>query len=176
VTGADRRVFLVGMMGSGKTTIGRRLARETGWTYLDNDALVRDATGRTGAALLAETDEAELHAAERAAFDVALTTPGAAIIGVAGWLVTVPEVAKRMRATGSVVWLRARPETLLARAGGHHGRRPEAASIAWVERTLGEREAAFAAVADLVVDVDEVRPPEVVRRIRAHMREARATG
>ena len=41
------RIFLIGLMGSGKTTIGRRLAARTGWPYVDNDALVQDVTGRT---------------------------------------------------------------------------------------------------------------------------------
>jgi shikimate kinase len=40
------RILLVGMMGSDKTAVGRELARRTGWPLLDNDALVRQLTGR----------------------------------------------------------------------------------------------------------------------------------
>jgi shikimate kinase len=159
------RVFLVGMMGSGKTTVGRRLASTTGWPYLDNDALVHEATGRTGEELMVEQGEAALHDAELAAFERALGEPAPVITGVAGWLVTREDVRARMAAAGTVVWLRARPETLRLRAGGHKGRRAEAALLEWISATLVEREAAFEAVADLVIDVDERRPRDAVARI-----------
>jgi shikimate kinase len=158
-------VFLVGMMGSGKTTVGRRLASATGWPYLDNDVLVHEATGRTGAQLMAEQGEAVLHDAELAAFERALAAPAPVITGVAGWLVTREDVRARMAAAGTVVWLRARPETLHARAGGHKGRRAEATSLAWITSTLAEREAAFEAAANHVIDVDKGRPRDAVAQI-----------
>jgi shikimate kinase len=46
MTDRDGRIFLIGLMGSGKSTIGRRLSRETGWPYLDNDQHIRDVTGQ----------------------------------------------------------------------------------------------------------------------------------
>ena len=42
-----RRIFLTGLMGSGKTTVGRLLARRTGWTFCDTDAWVVKETGKT---------------------------------------------------------------------------------------------------------------------------------
>jgi len=43
------RVLLVGMMGAGKSTVGRELAKLTGWRYLDNDELLERAVGETAA-------------------------------------------------------------------------------------------------------------------------------
>jgi shikimate kinase len=54
-----------------------------------------------------------------------------------------------------VVWLRARPETLLARVGAGAIRRADATSATWTTSTLARREPAFAALADLAIDVDE---------------------
>ena len=126
------RLFLIGLMGSGKTTIGRRLSRGRGWAYLDNDQLVREATGLTAAELIDAEGEAALHAAELVAFQRTLEAPTPVIIGVAGWIVEDPDARGRLAAAGTVVWLRARPETLLTRAGGGAGRRRDATSETWI--------------------------------------------
>jgi shikimate kinase len=67
-----------------------------------------------------------------------------------------------MHDAGRVVWLRAEPETLLARAGTGQGRRADALSPEWIESVAAERSPWFASVADLVIDVDLRRPREVV--------------
>ena len=58
------RVLLIGMMGSGKSTIGRLLSDATGWPYIDNDELVRQTHGATARQILAERGEARMRAAE----------------------------------------------------------------------------------------------------------------
>ena len=58
------RILLVGLMGSGKSTVGRRLSARTGWPYLDNDQLVAEVSGRPAPALIADEGEDELHAIE----------------------------------------------------------------------------------------------------------------
>ncbi len=161
----DGRIFLVGLMGSGKSTIGRRLSRRIGWPYLDNDQLIRDATGRSAPELEADRGVDALHAAETVAFQRSLTLDPPVIVGVAGWIITRPELRSRLRDAGRVVWLRADPETLLARAGTGQGRRADALSPAWVGRVATERAPWFASVADLVIDVDRRRPREIVEEI-----------
>jgi shikimate kinase len=63
VTERPKRIVLVGMMGSGKSTVGRALADELGWPLLDNDALVRETVGRGGAEIFRTGGEAALHEA-----------------------------------------------------------------------------------------------------------------
>ncbi len=159
------RVFIVGLMGSGKSTIGRALARRTGWPYVDNDQLVRDATGRSAPELEAEGGVDALHAAEIEGLRHALTLDPPVIVGVAGWVVTDPELRARMRDAGRVVWLRASPETLLIRSGSGKGRRKDALSPDWIRRVSAEREPLFAEIAHLAIDVDRRRPREIVERI-----------
>jgi shikimate kinase len=159
------RVILIGLMGSGKTTVGKRLSRETGWPYLDNDALVRETTGQSAPELIAAQGETALHAAEAAAFERALQAPTPVIIGVAGWLVADAVTRERLRKAGTVVWLRARPETLKARAGSGRGRRSDATSTAWIRQKSNEREPWFEEVADLIIDVDRRRPRDIVALI-----------
>jgi len=133
------RIFLIGLMGSGKTTIGRRLAARTGWPYLDNDTLVRDAAGRTAPEIEDAGGVAALHEAELAAFEHALTIAPPVIIGVAGFVVMDPALRARMREAGTVVWLRARPETLRTRVGAGSGRRDDATSLDWIQDVVEER-------------------------------------
>jgi shikimate kinase len=66
------RILLVGMMGSGKTTIGSKLAARTGWPLLDNDQLVRELAGREPASIAAEDGEDRLREAETEALMRAL--------------------------------------------------------------------------------------------------------
>jgi shikimate kinase len=161
------RILLVGLMGSGKTTIGRRLSARTGWPYLDNDQLVEEVSGRAAPDLIGTEGEAALHDVEVEAFERALAAPTPVIIGLAGWLVTDEGLRARIRAAGTVVWLRADPAILLRRARAGKGRRPEAGDPDWITRTVTERAAMFEEVADLVVDVDVLEPGKVVELIVA---------
>lgn len=69
---AHERVVLTGFMGSGKTTIGRNLARNLGWRFLDLDAAIEQRDGRTVATIFAESGEARFRALESAQLASAL--------------------------------------------------------------------------------------------------------
>ena len=159
------RIFIIGLMGSGKSTIGRRLSTRTGWPYADNDTLVERVAGRAAPEIEADDGVAALHDAELAAFEHALTIPPPVILGVAGFVVVQPELRARMRAAGTVVWLRARAETLRVRVGSGRGRREDATDIEWIRSVVAERTPAFEEAADIVIDVDRLRPGQVVEEI-----------
>jgi shikimate kinase len=163
---AVRRILLVGMMGSGKSTVGRGLARSLGWPLLDNDALIREATGQGGPAIFRDQGEDALHRAERDALSHALERPGPAVITAAASVVDDPEARDRLRHEPAVVWLRASPGTLSRRIRGGGGRRADAVDDAWLAALDRDRAARYLEVADLVVDVDERTAPEAVDRIR----------
>ena len=167
MTRGTNRILLIGMMGAGKTTIGRELGARLGWPFFDNDRLVRGLTGREPAEIDATDGEAALHEAEIAALHAAVKEPGPAVIAVAGAIVDAAAERDRLRDAGLVVWLRARPETLRARIGSGAGRRDDATDLAWLARRASEREPAYAAVADVTVDVDSTSPAETVARILA---------
>ncbi len=161
------RILLVGMMGAGKTSVGTALAARLGRPFLDNDELVRTQTGREPPEIDATDGEDALHRAEADALRAAVARPGPAVIGVAGAIVDDPRERARLARSGFVVWLRARPETLRARIGSGAGRRHEATDLDWLAARSREREPAYRAVADLIVDVDERAVDEVVDRIQA---------
>ncbi len=168
------RILLIGMVGAGKTSVGRVLAARTGWPLVDNDELVRELTGRAPAAIARTDGTAALHAAEATALSGALVRPGPAILPVAGSVIDREDLRPSLRRAGHVVWLRARPDTLRSRIGGGEGRLPEAVDPAWLVERATAREPLFAAVAHQVVDVDDRSVDEVAAAILAEVAAIRA--
>jgi len=154
-------LILVGMMGSGKSTVGRAISDRTGWRYVDNDDLVRSFGGRGATEIRAANGEAALHDVEKLAFDASLAIEPPVIIGAAASVVLDPVARVRLRTGPHVVWLRARPETLLAHVGDGTGRRAEATDPAWIAARAAERAPLYAEVASQVIDVDDRSPDEV---------------
>jgi shikimate kinase len=160
------RVLLVGMMGAGKTTVGRLVADKLGWDYLDSDAEVEAATGLTVPELFARDGETAFRDAEADALARACATTDPVVVSVAGGAVLRPANRALLAASGTVVWLRARPETLAARVGDGQGRPLLDGDPAAALRTLDEaRRPLYAKVADLVIDVDDRPPAEVASQI-----------
>ena len=158
--------MLVGMMGSGKTAVGRRLARRLGWRYLDSDEQVEQHTGRTVPEIFASDGERAFRAEETRALADAAAAPGPVVLSAAGGSVRDAGNRDLLRRAGSVVWLRARPETLSARVGDGAGRpllSPDPAAA--ISRLDAERRPFYAEVADVVVDVDDLTPDQAVSRI-----------
>lgn len=162
------RVLLVGMMGAGKTTVGRLVAARRGWPYVDSDAQVERRTGRSVAELFATAGEDAFRAAESAVLADAAARPGPAVVSVAGGAVLDPANRSLLRRAGVVVWLRAEPATLAARVGDGAGRPLLGDDPAGVLARLdAERRPFYAEIADAVVDVDELSAPEVAERVLA---------
>jgi shikimate kinase len=171
---ADRMV-LVGMMGAGKSTVGRELAGRLGWRFLDSDALVEESTGSTVAELFASGGEEAFRVEESRVLAEALSSDAPAVVSAAGGVVLAPGNRELLATAGAVVWLRARPETLAARVGDGHGRPllhdDPGAALAELDAV---RRPLYGEVADVIVDVDDLDLPTVVDRILAATAFARS--
>jgi shikimate kinase len=162
------RIALIGMMGVGKTTVGRALAFRLGWTYLDSDEQVRAATGRSVRAIAEQDGTAALHDFEDEALSVALAASTPVVIGVAGGALLLGENRLLLQREPHVVWLRASLDTLAARIGTT-AERPhfDGDPLPVIEALYRVRRPLYEEVAKVTIDVDDRTPEDIVDRIVA---------
>ncbi|WP_131746233.1 shikimate kinase [Frankia sp. Cppng1_Ct_nod] len=163
-----KRVFLVGLMGAGKSTVGIALAALLGCKYLDNDVLLEQ-QARASLQELATAGRQALHEQEsrqlRALFDIS----GPFVAGVAASVADRADDMALMVAAGRVVYLRATPATLAQRVGGGEGR-PWLADdpLPLLESMFAARDRAFRSV-DHVVDTDGRDSEEIAAELAARL-------
>ncbi len=168
-------LLLIGMMGSGKSTVAAILAGRLGADLLDTDAEVVAVTGRSVPEVFVEGGEGEFRSLESAVVRRLASLERRTIVSVAGGAVLDPCNREVLRGAGSVVFLRARPDTLAARLGGT-GDRPLLAGapegrLARLAAIDAARRPLYEDLADVVVDVDNLAPPEVADRVMAAVAE-----
>ncbi len=152
-----RHLALVGLMGAGKTSVGRTCAKRLGRPLVDTDDLVVAATGRAIAEIFADDGEPAFRALERRAVADACASPEPAVIACGGGAPLDAENRAALRARCCVVWLRA-PVATLARRVGAGGGRPLLAGPVPPEVVLGRladlRAPSYEAAAHVVLDTD----------------------
>ena len=155
-------------MGAGKTSVGRRIARRLGWRHVDADKRIERTTGRSIPDIFADDGEAGFRAIEHDVLETLLRVPGRTVVSTGGGAVLSPANCALMRERGTVVWLRARPETLLAASAPVKGVRcsPRIRPSA-LRRIAAERQSAYANVAHVVVDVDGCTADQVADAVLA---------
>ncbi|MEA2717123.1 MAG: shikimate kinase [Actinomycetota bacterium] len=148
-------IVLVGMMGAGKSAVGRRLARRLGRDLLDSDRQVEEMTGRTVPEIWRADGEAAFRRLESQVLADALASSTPRVIAAAGGVVLDEGNRRLLAAHHPVVWLRAPVATLVARVRRGEGRpllsEDPAGTMARLE---AERRPYYQEVADVVVDVD----------------------
>jgi shikimate kinase len=160
------------MMGAGKSTVARLAARRLGWAWADIDSVVAEDNGATVAEIFARHGEAHFRSEERRVLAQVLRREEPLVISVGGGAVIDEGNREAIRGAGTVVWLRARPETLIERVGDGSGRpllggdgpgdRAET-----LRRLDAERRPLYAEVAGEVIDVDGLDAHEVAARLLA---------
>ena len=152
----NQHLVLVGMMGVGKTTVGRIVGERLGRRVVDSDQVIEARTGRTVREIFASDGEAAFRALETEALIEALTEQEPLVIAAAGGVVLSEQNRSALRDSPSkVVWLCADPATLAdrVRSGGHRpllDDDPEGV----LQKMFAERTPLYRQVADAIVLVD----------------------
>ncbi len=162
----EKPLALIGMMGSGKSTVGRVLARELNREFLDSDAEIEERVGRSVAQIFRDFGEEAFREWESEVVREALDAERPAVIGVAGGAVLREETRMRLK-QAHVVWLRAPIETLIERVKRRHLDRPMISNDPdGSMRALYEvREPIYESLADEIVDVDGRSPADIANTI-----------
>ncbi|MEJ2624538.1 MAG: shikimate kinase [Pseudolabrys sp.] len=163
----SRSVVLVGMMGAGKSSVGRRLAARLGLPFVDADNEIEDAAGMTIAEIFAEHGEPYFRAGEARVIAL-LLDGGPQVLATGGGAVMNQQTRDFIHVKGISVWLKADVEVLLRRTR----RRTERPLADRVKELLPEREPVYAQ-SDLVVqsrdDPHDTIVDEVIEGLAKHL-------
>jgi shikimate kinase len=164
-------VFLVGPMGSGKSAVGRQLARLLALTFVDADAEIERRTGVDIGYIFEREGETGFRQREAAVIDE-LTGRAGIVLATGGGAVLDPQTRARLRERGRVVYLRASVNQQLMRTR-HSTHRPLLANPdprGTLERLMVERAPIYEGLADVAVDTDGRKVRAVVEEIVDYLR------
>lgn len=168
-----RHIVIAGLMGAGKTSVGRRLAKRLDLPWRDSDVDIEAATDQTVRQLRDREGVEAMHARESRALLDALDDPDRNVVSAAASVIDDPACREAMAAPDvTVIWLHARPDVLADRfesADRHrpaYGESPEA----FLAAQMAEREPRLASIGARVIDTDGLTVDEVVERARMLVR------
>lgn len=164
-----RHILLVGFMGSGKSTVGRLLARSTGRTLIDTDAGIEHMTGRSIPDIFSVEGEAAFRAYERE-YLLRLVGERPAVVSCGGGIVTTAPCRELLEQLGTVVFLEVGADEALARIGSS-STRPLLKGADEMRALLDERLPWYRAVADVCIDTSGKEPGQVADEVRAALVE-----
>lgn len=148
-------IFLIGFMGSGKSTVGRNLSERMGRTLLDTDNMIEEMAKKPISAIFSEEGEAHFRMLETKVLEE-LPTENNSIISCGGGMALKEENVRIMKEKGKVVFLSATPETILDRVKSSN-KRPILEgnkNISFISDLMGKRVSFYSKAADMEVSVD----------------------
>jgi shikimate kinase len=170
---ASANIFLVGMMGAGKTTVGRLLARRLKRMFYDSDHEVERRCGVKIPVIFDIEGEAGFRGREAGVLEE-LTACDGVVLATGGGAVLREDNRRRLRARGTVVYLHARPADLQHRVR-HDRNRPLLAGadpLGRLEELYAVRDPLYREVADLVVETGRQSAQALARDLLARLSES----
>jgi len=168
-------VFLVGLMGAGKTSVGKLLAKRLGKEFFDCDHEVEEATGVKISVIFEIEGEAGFRAREsKMLLDLAKRRN--ALIATGGGAVLSPDNRKLLAESGIVIYLRAAPVDLWRRTR-HDRQRPLLKTedrMARLEQLFGERDRLYREIADIIVDTGNQSLGALATKLERRIMELKA--
>ncbi len=167
-----RRIYLIGYMGSGKSTVGRRLASRLGCPFIDLDACIEQREGKTVAEIFATHGEEYFREKERDCLREVSENTGNAVISVGGGTPCFFDNMDYMNARGVTVYLKLSPAALLSRLRPGLAKRPllagknEQELLEYIGENLAKRECYYSR-AQITADGVGTHLDDMVRRIAA---------
>lgn len=165
-------IFLIGMMGAGKTSVGRMLARELGKSFFDSDHVIEARTGVRIPVIFELEGESGFRARERAVIDE-LTSMHGVVLATGGGAVLNEVNRNALRSRGTAVYLRASVTELWHRTR-HDKNRPllqTADPFGRLQELFDQRDGLYRATAHLIVDTRSQSLRSLVTRLIERLAE-----
>ncbi len=166
MTQPSSNLFLVGMMGAGKTTVGRILSRRLARRFIDSDEEIETRCGVRIPVIFEIEGEAGFRARECGVIDE-LTALDGIVLATGGGAVLAPENRRVLAARGTVVYLRALPADLLRRVRNDRNRplmmTPD--PLGRLEELYAQRDPLYREVADVVVETGRQKVQVLARQL-----------
>lgn len=160
-------IFLVGLMGAGKTTVGKLLAKHLGKTFVDADHEIEARTGVKIPVIFEIEGEAGFRRREEAAIADLAGRPNI-VLGTGGGAILSERTRELLRTQGTVVYLRGMPEQLYERTR-HDKNRPLLQTgdpLTKLRELFAQRDPLYREVADLVVDTGRQSVTSFARQLK----------
>lgn len=152
-----RNIVLIGFMGSGKTSIGKRISLRMKWEFIDMDDFIEKREGMTINEIFKEKGEPYFRALERELCE-RFGEPKSKIIATGGGVIKSPENMASLKKGGVVIYLKSTPETIAYNLRNDDSRpllRCED-KLGRIKQLLEEREPTYNKYADIIIDVSEL--------------------
>lgn len=165
-------IILVGLMGAGKSTIGRQLARKLGLTFYDSDKVIEERTGVSIPTIFEVEGEAGFREREEQVI-ADLTSLSGVIIATGGGSVLRASNRQHIKAGGCVIYLRANAEQLFQRIK-HDKNRPLMQTpnpMQTLRDLLKAREPLYLEVADLIMPTGKQKANVILREIQNKLKQ-----
>lgn len=160
-----RNIVLIGLMGSGKSTVGKLIAEQLGKVFIDTDDLIEKDTQKSINEIFATDGEAYFRKLEAKIIEKVSLNPDQ-IISTGGGAVENPENIKNLKRNGLVFYLKASSQELYERVKNEKNRPllQNNNPLETLERLLDKREK-FYSLADFIINTDRKNPEEIAREI-----------
>ena len=163
----SRNIILIGYMGSGKSTVGRKAAKAVKYSFLDTDDLIEKEEGMTIAKLFEEKGEPYFREKETETIKRLIAEPKGNIIATGGGLPMKAGNAELLKELGTVIYLKAETDTLVKRLSGDTARPllKNGDLREKIETMLAVRGPVYEACADVVLQTDNMSFYEIICQI-----------
>jgi shikimate kinase len=157
-----QNVVLIGFMGTGKSTIGDRVAQALGFMFVDTDSIIEQTAKQTIPNIFANNGEADFRRRESAALR-SLRDGERLVISTGGGIFTIPENVTIVQELGFVIWLNATEEVIFERVSKNQNRpllkSPNPRET--IHEVLEQRRSVYQSCADLEIDTTDLTEDEV---------------
>lgn len=164
-------IILIGFMGSGKSAVGRKLARDMNYRFADTDQIIEETEGMKIKDIFEKHGEEHFRDLETKLLKSLLEKTRRTVLSTGGGMPVREENAGLLRSMGKVFYLKTSKETIIGRLHGDESRPLLKGNLdEKAERLLKSREPIYERAADITINTDGKTIDEIINEIKMHIR------